>query len=307
MPSYCLILCSLLGIVAASGSYFTVAEVKPHFGCTDPIGRERVKRYVSELARKGTGLISLLEMEFALEQPEGYTVFGGNCKAKHSDPAVMLVDESQFVIVGPLGDTLAGDYAQMPFLSNGQEPKSGPMCVADPTAVNPRTNLSVGGRPYAGAILRHKATNMEICVVTGTFPHNGFRWQRKFVEDVKGCGERQLVIIADTNANYIPGNTSDSRWFTMERIAANHSVNWGECLDPGATQPVPTCCNDTRTLGNPDPTWWYDRVASCRGGSVDQFEVEPHYFCGANEEHRFITARVWLKESEVRPTMVTIV
>lgn len=294
-------------MAAASGSYFTVAEVKPHHGCTDPIGRERVKRYVSELVKKGTGLISLLEMEFALEQPEGYTVFGGNCKSKHSDPAVMLVDESQFTMVGPLGYTLVGDYAQMPFLSDGQEPKSGPMCVADPTAANPVTNRSVGERPYAGAILRHKATNKEICVLTGTFPHNGFPWLRKFVEDVKGCGGRQLVIIADTNANYIPGNTTDSRWFTMERIAANHSVNWGECSDPGAAQPDPTCCNDTRTLGNADPTWWYDRVASCNGGSVDRFEVEPRYFCEADEEHRFITARVWLEESEVRPTMAVAV
>lgn len=307
MPYYCSILNSLVGMAAASGSYFTVAEVKPHHGCTDPIGRERVKRYVSELVKKGTGLISLLEMEFALEQPEGYTVFGGNCKSKHSDPAVMLVDESQFTMVGPLGYTLVGDYAQMPFLSDGQEPKSGPMCVADPTAANPVTNRSVGERPYAGAILRHKATNKEICVLTGTFPHNGFPWLRKFVEDVKGCGGRQLVIIADTNANYIPGNTTDSRWFTMERIAANHSVNWGECSDPGAAQPDPTCCNDTRTLGNADPTWWYDRVASCNGGSVDRFEVEPRYFCEADEEHRFITARVWLEESEVRPTMAVAV
>ena len=28
-----------------------------------------------------------------------YTVFGGNCKSKHSDPAVVLVDESQFIMV----------------------------------------------------------------------------------------------------------------------------------------------------------------------------------------------------------------
>merc|ERR1711879_673307 len=78
-----------------------------------------------------------------------------------------------------------------------------------------------------------------------------------------------------------------------ESIARKQSADWGHCADPGVFAEA-TCCNDTKKYGISEPFWAYDRVATCRGGFVDEFKVEPSYFCGANEEHRFITARVWI-------------
>jgi len=263
--------------------------LKPHFGCTDATGRDNVRSYIAGLVSNHTGLISLLEFEFPLEQPDGYTAFGGNCKSKYSDPAVVLVDESQFSIVSGVGKTLVGNYSEMPFLT-GNKPDVGPMCVSNAT--------ETGERPYAGAVLLHKASGKEICVVTATFPHCMHKWEDHFIADVNlTCGSRQLLVIADTNAGCESRGSQDSYRYSMSRIFAHHGVDFGPCHDPGQFAD-PTCCNDTSQTDIATPRYAYDRTAVCRGGFVDQFQVAPEYFCGADEEHRFTSARVWLADHE---------
>merc|ERR1712194_297857 len=92
------LICVLALASTVASTSFTVAEVKPHYGCKSPDGQERVRQYISKLAAAGTGIISLLEMAFSLPQPSGYTAFGGACKGGEwpPDPAVVLVDEAQF-------------------------------------------------------------------------------------------------------------------------------------------------------------------------------------------------------------------
>merc|ERR1712194_8137 len=107
-------------------------------------------------------------------------------------------------------------------------------------------------------------------------------WTEQFVRDVEeGCGDRQLLIVADTNAGCeIPGLKSDSH-MSLNQILANHSkTSWGPCHDPGLYQP-PTCCNDFGTKGNefPYPRYWYDRTAICRGGRVGEYKVESQFIC----------------------------
>lgn len=267
---------------------FKVAEVKPHFGCKSDDGQERVRQYVANLATSGTGLISLIEMEFDLAQPSGYTAFGAAC-GKHRDPTVVLVNEAQFSIVSTIGATIAGNYSAMPYIGGGQAPgkDTNGMCVADPLASIVAVNESwgVGSRPYTGAVLLHKASGKEICMISGTFPHCLYSWTDQFVADIeKGCGNRQLLIVADTNAGCeIPTLLSDSRW-SLNEILANHSqAHWGPCHDPGLHS-VPTCCNDFPDF--PYPRFWYDRTAVCRGGRVEDFKVDSTFTCGdSRAEH----------------------
>jgi len=289
------------GIVAMAAApppnSFSVAEVKPHFGCRTPEGQEAVRGYIAGLANQSTGLIALIQYEFSLPQPSGYTAFGASCTPKHADPVVVLVDNSQFGFVEMIGDTVFGDYASMPFLTTGKQPSSGSMCTADPKAW--------GARGYAGAVLRQISTGKEVCVIAGTFPHCNGAFDSKFSSDIrgslynKGCGGRPLLFIVDTNAGCQKSDDQagiDSSKISMTGIGKNHSQNWGECSDPAIANPNPTCCNDIKK-GHPEARVWYDRTALCGGGTVEDFQVHDSFVCGADEEHKFTTATVTLGEN----------
>jgi hypothetical protein len=242
----------------------------------------------------------LIEMEFALPQPQGYTAFGAACGAKYLDPTVVLVNEAQFSVVSTIGATVSGNYSAMPFLGGGQTPqKAKEMCASDPkgSIFVANWSWSVGSRPYTGAVLLHKASGKEICMISGTFAHCMYQWTDQFIADVEqGCGDRQLLFVADTNAGCtIPTIEQDSR-MTFDEIFANHSkANWGPCHDPGL-QAAPTCCNDFHS-GFPYANYWYDRTAVCRGGRVADFKVHSTFICGdSSEEHLSTMATIHLAE-----------
>lgn len=282
----------------ASSSSFKVAEVKPHFGCTSADGRDQVRQYVADLAEKGTGLIALIEMEFSLPQPAGYTAFGASCLTKHADPTVVLVDTSQFSVVATIGGTVSGNFSAMPFLADGTEPDTGDMCVANASAMyGPDLAYRIGARPYTGAVLRH-SSGKELCVIAATFPHCMQPWLPQFISDIEeGCGDRQLLFVVDTNAGCeIPSAAEDARIWSMAAIARNHSADWGECHDPAQQFGEATCCNDFPDF--PYARYAYDRTAVCRGGAVEDFEVESTFVCGnSRAEHKFTSATVHLAEA----------
>jgi len=290
----------LASVSLAASASFTVAEVKPHYGCQSPAGQERVRQYISNLTAAGTGIISLLEMEFALPQPSGYAAFGAAC-GKHFDPAVVLFDEAQFSMVSTIGATLAGNYSAVPYLGGAPQAvgkRAYSMCVSDPTArFGPDGIYPVGSRPYSGAVLKHLHSGRELCVLTGTFAHCSNNWTEQFVTDIEqGCGDRQLLIVADTNAGcVVPTLKSDSQEWSMNKILAKHGrLSWGPCHDPGQHS-QPTCCNDTPDF--PYPRYWYDRTAICRGGRVADFKVEAGFVCGdSRAEHLFTRATIELGE-----------
>jgi len=288
--------CVLALAATAASTSFTVAEVKPHYGCQSPDGQERVRQYISKLTTAGTGIIALLEMEFSLPQPSGYTALGGAC-GKHIDPAVVLVDEAQFSVVSTIGATAAGNYSGVPYIGGGQAAgaRTNSMCVADPTAIfGPGAGFPVGSRPYAGAVLKHRQSGREICVLTATLAHCSYNWTEQFVADVEqGCGDRQLLIVADTNAGCaVPTLKSDSHLSMNEILARHGKLNWGPCHDPGLYS-EPTCCNDFPEF--PYPRYWYDRTAICRGGRVTDFQVEKGFVCqDSRAEHLFTKATIEL-------------
>jgi hypothetical protein len=295
----CAIVVASASAAAASDS-FRVAEVKPHFGCKSTAGQDRVRQYIANLATAGTGLITLLETEFTLPQPIGYTAFGAAC-GRHFDPAIVLVNEAQFSVVSTMGATISGNYSKMPYIGGGQAPAgaTNAMCSSDPEAMFPaKSKYPVGSRPYSGAVLLHKASGKEICIVVGTLAHCLFEWTDQFMADVdKTCGNRQLLIVGDTNAGCeIPTLRSDSHWH-FDEILANHSkAEWGPCHDPGFYK-EPTCCNDFPQW--PYPRYQYDRTVACRGGRVADFKIEDTFVCGdSRAEHLFTTATVYLAMPE---------
>jgi len=287
--------------VAVALDTFKVAELKPHYGCKGDDGQDRVRKYIANLVTEGTGLISLIELEFDLPQPSGYTAFGASC-GHYTDPVVVLVNEAQFTIVSTIGQTVTGNYSALPYVGGGHSSNatSNTMCVSDPHGAiyADGKNWTMGSRSYTGAVLSHKASGKEICVVSGTFAHCLYKWTDQFVADIeKGCGDRQLLIVADTNAGCeIPTLTSESHW-SMNEILANHSqAAWGPCHDPGLYT-APTCCNDLPDF--PYPRLWYDRTAVCRGGRVEDFKVETSFVCADSpEEHLFTSATVHLAEAD---------
>jgi len=292
----CVFALASVSLAATSSSSFTVAEVKPHYGCQSPDGTQRVRQYISKLTAASTGIISVLEMEFPLTQPQGYQAFGAAC-GKHQDPAVVLFNEAQFSLVSTIGATTAGNYSAIPYLGGGQAAgaRTNSMCVSDPTAVfGPGGNIPVGSRPYAGAVLKHTDSGRELCVLTGTLAHCSYNWTKQFVADVEqGCGDRQLLVVADTNAGCaVPSLKSDSHW-SMNQILAKHGqLSWGPCHDPGLYS-QPTCCNDFPDF--PYPRYWYDRTVICGGGRVADFKVESSFICGDSPaEHLFTQATIEL-------------
>lgn len=277
---------------------FTVAQVKPHFGCKGD-GQERVRQYIRNLATAGTGIIALLETEFEVPRPAGYLGLGASC-GHHADPAVALVDGRQFSLVSTIGHTVAGNYSALPYVGGAQAPSAAAnsMCVSDPDETfGPGGLVKTGSRPYAGAVLLHRPSGKEFCVIVATFAHCLRRWTPKFMSDVEsGCGQRQMVIVADTNAGcVVPGMQSSSLWSMNELFVNNSKASWGPCHDPGIHKD-PTCCNDF-LQGAPYARFWYDRTAVCRGGSVQDFRVQSAFVCGnSSEEHLFTTATVHLAQ-----------
>jgi len=285
-----------IGAAFSLADTFKVAQVKPHFGCKSDDGQDRVRQRVADLASADTGLITLIEMEFQLAQPTGYTAFGAAC-GRHKDPIVVLVNEAQFTVVSTMGATLTGNYSAMPYIGGGKGPEKGDnMCVSDPLgsiSVGNKT-FPMGSRPYAGAVLLHKASGKEICMISGTLPHCLYKWADQFITDVdKTCGNRQLLWIGDTNAGCeLPGLYVDNR-ISFDDILANHSkADWGPCHDP-ALQAEPTCCNDFPD--HPYPRYWYDRTVVCRGGRVEDFKVDSAFICkNSHAEHLSTTATIHL-------------
>jgi hypothetical protein len=225
-------------------------------------------------------LIALIQFEFSLSQPDGYTSFGSVCGSKHPDPVVVLVDEEQFTIVSGLRDTVVNNYSAMPFLATGIAPEDGSMCAA---------NVSVyGTRAYTGAILQHKDSGKEVCVISGTLPHCYGPWLPEFKADIEqGCGGRPLLLVVDTNAACeFQGPHAGKAW-PMSSIMQFQSAAIADCSDPGASSPDPTCCHDI-AQSHPEARYWYDRTALCGGGTVDHFRVNESFICSADEEHKYI-------------------
>jgi len=280
--------CCFSQAAEASGR-FSVAEVKPHYQCSLSLdGKDRVRNYVANLTSQSTGLIGLIQFEFTLEQPEGYTAFGAACVRQYSDPAVVLVNARQFYIISGIGETVVGDYTAVPFLTAGSRPSKGSMCVSDPA-------YGGGERGYAGALLRHKTSNLEVCVVIATLPHCNTTWQPRFLDDLNsaGCTGRHLLLIMDTNAACEDLGQTASRNVSMQDIGQTHSADWGRCSDP-AILTKPTCCHDTER-GFPEARYWYDRTALCGGnGAVEHFHVHEEFVCKTDQEHKFTTAMVRL-------------
>jgi len=255
-----------------------------------------VHKHVANLTSHNVGLIALIQFEFELEQPGGYTAFGAACVNKFPDPVVVLVDTRQFHIISGIGETVIGDYTQVPFLSPGSKPTKGSMCVSDPAK---------GERGYAGALLRHKASNVEVCVVSGTLPHCDGAWQPRFLDDIaESCKGRHLVLLMDTNAACESLGPNASKKVTMQDIGKTHKAQWGTCSDPAILH-EPTCCHDT-LQGFPEARYWYDRAALCGGpGAVEQFRVHDKFVCNTNQEHKFTTAMVRIDGAMDYPSLVS--
>lgn len=271
---------TLLGAASASpvdDASFRVAEVKPHFACSDADGQDRVREYIQGLVSERFGVIGLLQTEFPLSQPAGYGAFGAACVFHFADSAVVMFDQGQFTLLEPLGATAVGNFSAMPYLSDGKAPTSGDSCLGDPSVD--------GERAYAGALLRHKSSGLKVCVISGTFPHFGRPLGSRFPKElVAACGETALLLVVDTNVDQAP----------MDAIGKMNGGGWKDCSDPGAAGDK-TCCHDIMK-GFPAPRFTYDRTALCGGGgSVDEFAVGSTFVCGANEEHRYTKALVTLQ------------
>jgi len=292
----CLFLTLGLSRPSASGAFsvapgaFSVAEVKPHYQCTEPEGQDRVRDHVAQLASGSTGIIALIQFEFTLQEPDGYTVFGSSCTQRTSDPVVVLVDEKQFSVISGIGETTVGNYSAVPFLQTGKQ-LPGSMCVADPNVY--------GQRGYTGAVLQHLASGREICVVAATFPHCRGAWRPDFVKSIaQSCAGHELLVIADTNAACEAEGPAASKGEPMQVIGEYHGAAWGKCSDPAVDSDEPTCCHDL-SKGHPEARYWYDRIALCGGGSVDNFTVNRDFLCGADEEHKSTSAWVHLPSDDV--------
>lgn len=257
-----------------------MAEVKPHFGCQSGAGPDRVRGYIDGLVERRYGIITLLQVEFPVRLPSGYTPIGAACGQTLIDGAVVFIRDDLFRIVQPLGDTLVGhgNYSSMPFVANGTE-IGGSMCVADIAAS--------GTRVYAGAELEHIASGTRLCLLAGTLPHPELRgepYAAEFLEQVAKCSQdKPLLCIADTN---LAGEE------TLEELVNSRGADLRRCSDPGRWAP-PTCCDDS-AWGHPEPRYKSDRTAICGGGTVTKFHVEPVYICKSAEEHRFTVATVEL-------------
>jgi len=266
---------ALVEPIVDQSTTFRVAELKPHFGCTDPAGQNRVRDYVSQLVAQRFGLIALIQTEFQVAQPEGYSAFGAACVVQHSDAAVVLFDTSVFLPVKAFGaDTQFGNFSSMPYLYNGTAPTRGGACLGVPS--------TDGERAYTAAVLRHISSGQELCVVSGTFPHRdrplGTQFDNLFSSS---CSKLPTVIIADTNSINLMSNI-------------HRGAGWANCSDPGQSGASGlTCCHDIKR-GHPDAMFPYDRTAICQGGTVDQFVVEKDWICNADEEHKFTQAVVHL-------------
>merc|ERR1712039_669882 len=225
-----------------------------------------------------------------LQEPKGYTAFGASCTNENTDPVTVLVNANMFDIVTGFRDTVVGDYSKMPFLTSGKAPSSGSMCVADPA--------TQGERGYAGAVVKHKASGQTMCVLAGTFPHCRAKWQPNIISDIaQNCKDHPLLIIADTNAACYTEGAEASKKESMQDIGEHQKANWGTCSDPAIASSEPTCCHDVKK-GHPEARYWYDRTALCGGGgSVDQFQVNDKWVCGADQEHKYTTAVVTLETS----------
>merc|ERR1712079_37647 len=189
--------------------------------------------------------------------------------------------------MGGIGETVVGDYTAVPFLAEGTKPTKGSMCVSDPP-LN-------GERGYAGALLRHRASNLEVCVVAGTLPHCGTPWLPRFLEDLKsdGCKGDHLLLLLDTNAGCETLGPAASRKVSMQEIGQTNNASWGTRSD-SAVLMEPTCCHDTRK-GFPEAQYWYDRIALCGGhGAVEHLHVHKEFVCNANQEHKSTSATVRL-------------
>lgn len=274
---------------SSESASFSAAEVKPHYQCSTADGQDHVRNHINGLVGQETGIISLIQFEFTLAQPTGYTSFGASCTTGHADPVVVLVNEKQFSIVSGIGETTVGDYASLPFLSTGKAPPSGSMCVADPSVY--------GQRGYAAAVLKHTSSGTEFCAISGTFPHCRGSWQQSFIDSIKqSCTGRPVLVIADTNAACETEGPQASKGESMQAISDHHNAGWGACSDPAIENPAPTCCHDL-SQGHPEARYWYDRTAICGGGVVDSFQVNDNFVCGTNEEHKYTTAIVHLSGS----------
>eukprot|EP00405_Crypthecodinium_cohnii_P059114 CAMPEP_0206632222 /NCGR_PEP_ID=MMETSP0325_2-20121206/68765_1 /ASSEMBLY_ACC=CAM_ASM_000347 /TAXON_ID=2866 /ORGANISM="Crypthecodinium cohnii, Strain Seligo" /LENGTH=331 /DNA_ID=CAMNT_0054157681 /DNA_START=63 /DNA_END=1055 /DNA_ORIENTATION=+ len=273
---------------------FDVAEVKPHYGCTEPSGQQRVRDFVGQLVSEELSIITLLQVEFEMDHPEGYFAIGGACAgSQHEDVAVALVREEEFSFAAPLGATQHGWY-NMPYLSGklAQQPP-------DPARSMCISNIKVvGERPYAGAILTHKASGVSLCLVIGTLPHpSAFpkSFTMDFVDAVQSCAQdRPLLLVVDSNLVY--GQTV-AETFSEQGLDLQH-----DCSDPGAFG-APTCCNDS-LMGHPESRYQSDRTVLCGGrGAVKDFTVKKDYICNAPEEH--LTTRATVKLTEAVPNKHT--
>jgi len=268
-----------------SAAIFTVAEVKPHFGCVGVDGTSRVERYIEDLANNHTSIIASIQLQFAVHELENYSVFGSSCVREYADNVVVFLSKSEFAIVSPIGHTLVGEYAQMPFVADGKRPLKGNMCVSHLSEIE-----ITGVRAYGGAVVRHQTSGQELCVVAGTLPHMDLGWGWHFVNDIAAsCQGKPLLFVLDTNV------WPDSQ--TFQQITSHHEVDWGSCSDPGSFGPA-TCCNDI----NKDmsyPTLRFDRTVMCRGGTVENFTVDDAFVCGTDEEHRYTKAVVKLLDVAV--------
>jgi hypothetical protein len=259
-----------------------VGNVKPHYNCKDP--DNRVATYIQDLVKSNFEIIVLNQMEFAFPEPEGYVAFGGACVHTYADEVVVLVQQSSFEVLRPIGDTILGPYSAMPWMT-GVKPTSGDLCFAA---------KSGGGteRSFAGAVVRHTESFREFCLIAGTLPHwdaeaeAGTYLNSTLLDSIKtSCENRHLLFVLDTNVS--PNS------LTVGDIGAHENAGWGTCSDLGAAG-APTCCYDG--YSETDPFYKFDRTAVCRGGLVEQWKVADHYVCETNEEHRYTTAAVTLMD-----------
>lgn len=261
----------------------SVAEVKPHYACTLDNNGSRVAQYVAGLANQDTNIIATIQLQFALEKPIGYTAFGAACVDEYVDSVVGYVRDADLAIVSPIGKTAVGSYSLMPYVYDGTDPVEGDMCATGNVTLTRE-------RAWGGVVVRHLSSGQEFCVVTGTFPHDDFSWGSQFPDDIDAsCATKPVLFLVDTNAE------PDS--LTFEDLCRMQNVSWGTCSDPGV-QGDATCCDDI-SQGILYPRFRSDRIALCRGGTVEDFTVESAFVCDTNEEHRFTRALVTLPLSDV--------
>jgi len=288
---------------------FNVGYFKPDIQCQfddDAKGRgtARMQKFVSE----GVSVIGLVQMEWEVSTaPAGYWYVGAQCRnpsQPFADPVIVMFKASEFDFVRGIGQSAKVEWDQLPYVADGSYKNvlsSGIDGYEDATSCT-ATNLNpgIGVRGFAGALVKHKQSGQEICVIAGTMPHGRHDLKAEWYNDEisrAGCKGKAMLFMFDQNYN-------GPHWdFDFKK-------EWGWGHDPGHDAPCDnhnragcTCCLEEGM----DPNYKnlkYDRIAAFgptdwgkQAVRVEHFRVEQDWVCRTKGEHKITSGTVVIKHS----------